>query len=162
MYCAESMQSRIGWTGRPFVYIKYPVIYMFLIFLPSEAEKMRRWQEIKIRQHRLLAEADQTQPAHIEQIMKSGFTMSDIKGWFCLCQIGCPETSVRNYLHKTTKEHRSHLCHGRCLKLPGWLTLICLQCATQLSYFCSGWEKSDCMSVVHFKINRYYCCTLND
>jgi hypothetical protein len=43
---------------------------------------MRRWQEIKIRQHRLLAEADQTQPAHIEQIMKSGFTMSDIKGWY--------------------------------------------------------------------------------
>jgi hypothetical protein len=46
----------------------------------SEEEKIRRWQEIKIRQHRLLAEADQTHPAHIEQIMKSGFTMNDIKG----------------------------------------------------------------------------------
>ncbi|XP_069698288.1 ryanodine receptor isoform X7 [Periplaneta americana] len=54
-----------------------------IICLPTfvdENEKIRRWQEIKIRQHRLLAEADQTQPAHIEQIMKSGFTMSDIKG----------------------------------------------------------------------------------
>lgn len=40
---------------------------------------MRRWQEIKIRQRRLLAEAEQTTPAHIEQIMKSGFSMSDIK-----------------------------------------------------------------------------------
>nr|CAD7393765.1 unnamed protein product [Timema cristinae] len=46
----------------------------------EEGEKIRRWQEIKIRQHRLLAEADQTTPAHIEQIMRSGFSMSDIKG----------------------------------------------------------------------------------
>lgn len=47
----------------------------------SEEEKMRRWQEIKIRQHRLKIEADsQSTPAHIEQIMKSGFSMSDIKG----------------------------------------------------------------------------------
>ncbi|XP_071050495.1 ryanodine receptor isoform X2 [Onthophagus taurus] len=47
----------------------------------TEEEKMRRWQEIKIRQHRLRAEAEQqTTPAHIEQIMKSGFSMSDIKG----------------------------------------------------------------------------------
>lgn len=47
----------------------------------SEEEKMRRWQEIKVRQHRLRAEVDnQTTPAHIEQIMKSGFSMSDIKG----------------------------------------------------------------------------------
>ena len=53
-----------------------------IMFLHSETEKVRRWQEIKIRQHRLLAEVDQSQPAHIEQIMKSGFTMSDIKGWF--------------------------------------------------------------------------------
>lgn len=42
---------------------------------------MRRWQEIKIRQHRLKAEAESQAPAHIEQmIMKSGFSMSDIKG----------------------------------------------------------------------------------
>lgn len=46
----------------------------------SEEEKMRRWQEIKIRQHRLRAEADNTTPAHIEQIMKSGFSLTDIKG----------------------------------------------------------------------------------
>ncbi|KAK7790957.1 hypothetical protein R5R35_007854 [Gryllus longicercus] len=46
----------------------------------DEGEKLRRWQEIRIRQHRLLAEADQTTPAHLEQIMRSGFSMSDIKG----------------------------------------------------------------------------------
>lgn len=48
----------------------------------SEEEKVRRWNEIKIRQHRLKVEADQQQgpPAHIENIMKSGFSMSDIKG----------------------------------------------------------------------------------
>lgn len=42
---------------------------------------MRRWEEIRIRQHRLMAEVEaQTTPAHIDHIMKSGFTMSDIKG----------------------------------------------------------------------------------
>lgn len=43
---------------------------------------MRRWNEIKIRQHRLKVEADTNQgpPAHIENIMRSGFSMSDIKG----------------------------------------------------------------------------------
>ncbi|CAG9853862.1 unnamed protein product [Phyllotreta striolata] len=47
----------------------------------SEDEKRRRWDEIKIRQHRLKAEAsDQGPPAHIENIMRSGFSMSDIKG----------------------------------------------------------------------------------
>ncbi|XP_058809913.1 ryanodine receptor [Phymastichus coffea] len=51
----------------------------------SEAEKQHRWQEIKIRQNRLLEDQaiqDQhTQPsAHMEQIMRSGFSMSDIKG----------------------------------------------------------------------------------
>lgn len=46
----------------------------------SEDEKMKRWQEIKLRQYRLKAEVDQTTPAHIEQIMKSGFSMTDIKG----------------------------------------------------------------------------------
>uniref|UniRef100_A0A6P7G955 Ryanodine receptor-like n=1 Tax=Diabrotica virgifera virgifera TaxID=50390 RepID=A0A6P7G955_DIAVI len=48
----------------------------------TEEEKMRRWDEIKIRQHRLKVEVDQQQgpPAHIENIMKSGFSMSDIKG----------------------------------------------------------------------------------
>nr|CAI5848298.1 unnamed protein product [Callosobruchus analis] len=52
----------------------------------AEEEKMRRWNEIKIRQHRLRAEAAEGgmggggPPAHIENIMKSGFSMSDIKG----------------------------------------------------------------------------------
>lgn len=51
----------------------------------TEGEKLRRWQEIKMRQNRLLAEqveqAQQAAPsAHLEQIMKSGFSMSDIKG----------------------------------------------------------------------------------
>ena len=49
----------------------------------SENEKMRRWQEIKMRQNRLHQEHMEThaqQSAHIEQIMRSGFSMSDIKG----------------------------------------------------------------------------------
>jgi ryanodine receptor 2 len=46
----------------------------------DENEKARRWEEIKIRQHRLLAEVEHTTPAHIDHIMKSGFTMNDIKG----------------------------------------------------------------------------------
>lgn len=53
------------------------------VFFCREDEKMRRWQEIKIRQHRLLAEADHVAPSHIEQIIKTGgggFTMNDIKG----------------------------------------------------------------------------------
>lgn len=47
-----------------------------------EEDKIRRWNEIKIRQHRLKVEADSNQgpPAHIENIMRSGFSMSDIKG----------------------------------------------------------------------------------
>lgn len=48
----------------------------------SEQEKMRRWEEIKLRQHRLVAEveATQIQPTHIDHIMRSGFTINDIKG----------------------------------------------------------------------------------
>lgn len=52
----------------------------FYIFFLSEQEKQRRWQEIRIRQHRLLSQSEHATPAHIEQIMKSGFSMSDIKG----------------------------------------------------------------------------------
>jgi ryanodine receptor 2 len=33
-----------------------------------------------LRQHRLLAEVENTTPAHYEHIMRSGFTMNDIKG----------------------------------------------------------------------------------
>lgn len=50
------------------------------LFISSEQEKQRRWQEIRIRQHRLLSQSEHATPAHIEQIMKSGFSMSDIKG----------------------------------------------------------------------------------
>lgn len=51
----------------------------------TENEKMRRWQEIKMRQNRLLMEqheaSQQMVPsAYTEQIMKSGFSMTDIKG----------------------------------------------------------------------------------
>lgn len=46
----------------------------------SEREKVRRWDEIRLRQHRILAEAEHTTPAHIDHIMRSGFTMNDIKG----------------------------------------------------------------------------------
>lgn len=47
-----------------------------------EQEKARRWNEIRLRQHRLMAEAEAQQqtPAHIDHIIKSGFTMGDIKG----------------------------------------------------------------------------------
>lgn len=41
---------------------------------------MRRWQEIRMRQTRLLTEQEHTTPAHLEQIMKSGFSINDIKG----------------------------------------------------------------------------------
>lgn len=42
---------------------------------------MRRWEEIRIRQHRLMAEAAEHQTsAHFDHIMKSGFTMNDLKG----------------------------------------------------------------------------------
>ncbi|XP_055857542.1 ryanodine receptor isoform X9 [Episyrphus balteatus] len=52
----------------------------------SESEKSRRWEEIKIRQYRLMIdsqEAMQPQPsqaAHVDHMLKSGFTMNDIKG----------------------------------------------------------------------------------
>lgn len=46
----------------------------------SEQDKVRRWDEIRLRQHRILAEVENTTPAHYEHIMRSGFTMSDIKG----------------------------------------------------------------------------------
>lgn len=50
----------------------------------SELEKQRRWEEIKLRQHRLVAEAEAhmqgQQSNHMDHIMKSGFTMNDLKG----------------------------------------------------------------------------------
>uniref|UniRef100_A0A182TIU4 Ryanodine receptor 3, brain n=1 Tax=Anopheles melas TaxID=34690 RepID=A0A182TIU4_9DIPT len=46
----------------------------------TEQEKMRRWEEIRIRQHRLMTEVDHSAPAHFDHIMRSGFTMNDIKG----------------------------------------------------------------------------------
>jgi ryanodine receptor 2 len=50
-----------------------------LVKFNSEREKTRRWEEIRLRQHRILAEVEHTTPAHIDHIMKSGFTMNDIK-----------------------------------------------------------------------------------
>lgn len=49
----------------------------------SEQEKRRRWDEIKLRQSRLMSEMNDSQseaPAHMDHIMKSGFTMNDLKG----------------------------------------------------------------------------------
>lgn len=53
----------------------------------SEDEKQSRHQEIKMRQNKLVAEHVEQQmhatpSAHMEQIMRSGFSMSDIKGNF--------------------------------------------------------------------------------
>lgn len=65
-----------------FLRLSLPVICQSIFI--SESEKLRRWQEIKMRQNKLLSEqmeqAQQVPSAHIEQIMKSGFSMSDIKG----------------------------------------------------------------------------------
>lgn len=66
-----------------FLRLSLPVICQSTFI--TEGEKLRRWQDIKMRQNRLLAEqveqAQQAAPsAHLEQIMKSGFSMSDIKG----------------------------------------------------------------------------------
>lgn len=51
----------------------------------SEQDKMRRWEEIKVRQHRLVADVEAqaqslAQSSHMDHIMKSGFTMNDLKG----------------------------------------------------------------------------------
>ncbi|XP_044016394.1 ryanodine receptor isoform X3 [Aphidius gifuensis] len=66
-----------------FLRLSLPVICLSN-FIP-ENEKIRRWQEIKMRQNRLLMEqheaSQQMVPsAYTEQIMKSGFSMTDIKG----------------------------------------------------------------------------------
>ncbi|XP_039761395.1 ryanodine receptor isoform X13 [Pararge aegeria] len=62
-----------------FLRLSLPVICQ-LEFI-DEAEKARRWVEIKERQQILMKEATEAQmPAHIDQIMRSGFTMNDIKG----------------------------------------------------------------------------------
>nr|AXA98483.1 Ryanodine receptor [Sesamia inferens] len=62
-----------------FLRLSLPVI-CHLEFI-DESEKARRWIEIKERQQILMKEAVEAQmPAHIDQIMRSGFTMNDIKG----------------------------------------------------------------------------------
>lgn len=40
------------------------------LYLNSEQEKIRRWEEIRLRQHRILAEVENTTPAHYEHIMR--------------------------------------------------------------------------------------------
>ncbi|KAK6622641.1 hypothetical protein RUM43_008483 [Polyplax serrata] len=61
-----------------FLRLSLPVICQATLI--DEEEKLRRWQEIRIRQRRLLTETEHTTPAHLEQIMKSGFSINDIKG----------------------------------------------------------------------------------
>ncbi|XP_026324427.1 ryanodine receptor [Hyposmocoma kahamanoa] len=62
-----------------FLRLSLPVI-CYAEFI-DEQEKARRWVEIKERQAILMKEAVEAQmPAHIDQIMRSGFTISDIKG----------------------------------------------------------------------------------
>jgi ryanodine receptor 2 len=61
-----------------FLRLSLPVICQTTFI--SEQEKSRRWEEVRIRQHRLIADVEQQTPAHIDHMMKSGFTMSDIKG----------------------------------------------------------------------------------
>ncbi|XP_041448917.1 ryanodine receptor isoform X10 [Drosophila obscura] len=54
----------------------------------SEQEKSRRWEEIKIRQYRLMREAQEAaaqlqnaqSAAHMDHMLKGGFNMNDIKG----------------------------------------------------------------------------------
>lgn len=75
---SESCKSLIFFM--PVILICSQSVFSFVLFF-SESEKARRWQEIKIRQHRLLTETEQSTPAHLEQIMKSGFSLSDIKGY---------------------------------------------------------------------------------
>ena len=49
--------------------------------LHSEAEKERRWHEIRVRQHRLRHEGRNRPPSALKQSMlESGFTMNDIQG----------------------------------------------------------------------------------
>ncbi|KRG04786.1 ryanodine receptor isoform X8 [Drosophila mojavensis] len=72
----------------------------------SEQEKARRWEEIKLRQYRLMREAQeaaiqmQTQnAAHMDHMLKSGFNMNDIKGL------------TRNFDDHTEAE-AEHMMHG--------------------------------------------------
>ncbi len=64
----------------------------------SENEKQRRWQEIRKRQHRLISEVDRSTPAHIEQIMKSGFSITDIKGLPQIMAENCLFHNIDTYL----------------------------------------------------------------
>ena len=81
-------QEKANWE---FIRLSLPVICHSTFI--TEVEKQQRWQEIKSRQQRLMMEQQiQMQmnnpsassaaisAAHMEHIMKSGFSMSDIKG----------------------------------------------------------------------------------
>ena len=46
----------------------------------SEEEKARRWQEIRIRQHRLRSSGFHRGNPMEQSMLKSGFTREDIKG----------------------------------------------------------------------------------
>lgn len=81
-FFARYMHEHFYWVKNYVQITKTEMSLTFgFIMVDREQEKMHRWEEIKIRQHRLMAEADaQATPSHIDHIMKSGFTMNDIKG----------------------------------------------------------------------------------
>ncbi|XP_057661319.1 ryanodine receptor isoform X14 [Diorhabda carinulata] len=81
----------------------------------TEEQKIRRWDEIRIRQHRLKVEVDQQHgppAAHIENIMKSGFSMSDIKG----LQRNYMEDAIES--DEVMKQHTITTTTGKSVRLP--------------------------------------------
>lgn len=80
----------------------------------SEQEKLRRWDEIKLRQHRLIAEVEaaQAQPTHIDHIMKSGFTMNDIKGLHRYGEDGAEADEQMLHVNSSRPPRNSSLTRG--------------------------------------------------
>lgn len=82
----------------------------------SEQDKQRRWEEIKLRQHRLAAEveAQQSQPTHIDHIMKNtGFTMNDIKGLHRYGEEGVePDEHMALHLNPSRPARKSSVTRG--------------------------------------------------
>ena len=59
----------------------YFVVFPACDILSSESEKARRWDEIRVRQHRLRSSGFHRGNPMEQSMLKSGFTMSDIKGF---------------------------------------------------------------------------------
>lgn len=80
----------------------------------GEDEKIRRWEEIKLRQHRLVAEVEaaQAQPAHIDHIMKSGFTINDIKGLHRQFEDGVEADEQMMHLNPSRPPRKGSLSRG--------------------------------------------------